>query len=168
MSRPTTKPALLAEMTGEREALEKLLATLTPEQMTEPGALGDWSVRDVLAHLIEWEQMGLGWYAAGLCGENPATPAQGYNWGQLPALNRMIFKKHHDRELGEVLEQFQVSYRQTLDLVQNLPEQDIFKRGLYPWMNQNSLAAYIHANGGAHYRWAREGIRKGLRAREKP
>jgi hypothetical protein len=166
MPRLTTKKALLDELKTERLALENFLAVLTPEQMLQPGALGEWSVKDVLAHLVEWEQMFLGWYAAGLRGETPPTPAEGYNWGQLPALNKMIYKKHRERSLEDVLQQFQASYRQTLELVESLPESDLFVRGLYSWMNQNTLAAYIHANGGAHYKWAREGIRKGLRARE--
>ena len=166
MPRPTTKLALINETKTERLALEKLLAALTPDQMIQPGALGEWSVKDVLAHLVEWEQMFLGWYAAGLRGEKPAVPAEGYNWGQLPALNKMIYKKHHERSLEDVLQQFQASYLQTLELVESLPESDLFVRGLYPWMNQNNLAACIHANGGAHYKWAREGIRKGMRTWE--
>ena len=166
MPRPTTKLTLIDEMKTERLALENFLATLSPDQMIQPGALGEWSVKDVLAHLIEWEQMFLGWYAAGLRGENPPVPAIGYNWGQLPALNKAIYKKHRERSLEDVLQQFQASYQQTLALVESLPGDDLFVRGLYPWMNQNNLAAYIHANGGAHYKWAREGIRKGMRARE--
>jgi len=54
-----------------------ILATLTPEQMTRPGALGDWSAKDVLAHLYEWEQMVLGWLAAGQRGQTPSVPARG-------------------------------------------------------------------------------------------
>ena len=166
MPRPTTKLTLIDEMKTERLALENFLATLSPDQMIQPGALGEWSVKDVLAHLIEWEQMFLGWYAAGLRGENPPVPAIGYNWGQLPALNKAIYKKHRERSLEDVLQQFQASYQQTLALVESLPGDDLFVRGLYPWMNQNNLAAYIHANGGAHYKWAREGIRKGMRTWE--
>ena len=62
MPRPTSKTDLLAAIDKERPALETLLATLTPAQMAEPGLVGDWSAKDVLAHLFEWEQMVLGWY----------------------------------------------------------------------------------------------------------
>ncbi len=40
-------------------------------------------------------------------------------------------------------------------LLETLPEADLFQRGKYPWMNQNSLAAYLNANLAAHYYWAR-------------
>jgi hypothetical protein len=166
MPRPTTKKALIDEMKTERLALENFLAEFTPDQMIQPGALGEWSVKDVLAHLIEWEQMFLGWYAAGQRGEKPPTPAEGYTWRQLPALNKAVYKKHRERSLEDVLQQFHASYVQTLELVESVPEGDLFVRGLYPWMGQNNLAAFIHANGGAHYKWAREGIRKGMRTWE--
>ena len=64
MPRPHTKALLLSESQKERAALDELLEPLTPVQMTEPGILGEWSVKDVLAHLYEWEQMVLGWLAA--------------------------------------------------------------------------------------------------------
>lgn len=32
-----------------------------------PGVVGDWPVKDVLAHLVAWEQMCLGWYEADGC-----------------------------------------------------------------------------------------------------
>ena len=69
MPRPTSIPDLLAAIEKERGALETLLEPLTPEEMTDPGVVGEWSVKDVLAHLIEWEQMVLGWHATGLRGD---------------------------------------------------------------------------------------------------
>ena len=55
MSRPQTKAQLLAESQQEYDALESFLAALTSEQMVQPGALGEWSPKDVLAHLYEWQ-----------------------------------------------------------------------------------------------------------------
>ncbi len=164
MPRPTSKDQLLSEIQKERGALEEFLATLTPEQMVQANVLGEWSVKDVLAHLIEWEQMVLSWYKAGLRGKVPPIPAEGYNWGQLPALNQHIYEKHRDRALDDVLKQFRASYRQMLKLAQGLSEKDLFTPGRYAWANKNQLAAYITSCTSSHYRWARTGMRKGLRA----
>ena len=76
MPRPQTKAQILTESEKEHIALEKFLAALAPEQMTEPGMLGEWSVKDVLAHLYEWEQMVLGWLITTERGETPAVPAE--------------------------------------------------------------------------------------------
>ena len=87
MSRPTTKKQLLEAIEVEQKALDQLLAELSLAQMTQPGIVGEWSVKDVLAHLLEWQQMVLNWYSTGLKGKVPAIPAEGLNWSQIPELN---------------------------------------------------------------------------------
>ena len=120
MPRPTNKNQLLSDSQKEYAALEQFLATLTPEQMVQPGALGEWSVKDTLAHLLEWQNMCLGWYAAGLRGENPPTPAEGYKWSQLPALNQMIFEKYRHAVLEDILAKFRTSHQKVTELVLRL------------------------------------------------
>jgi uncharacterized protein (TIGR03083 family) len=167
MTRPTTKDQLLTACQQEHTALEELLATLTPEQMTQPGTVGDWSVKDVLAHLIEWEQMVLGWYKAGRRGRTPAIPADGFNWGQLPALNQIIYEKHRDRPREDVLKQFKTSYRSVLKAVQSMSEEELFTRGQYAWTRTSTLAAYMIGCTSSHYHWARTELRKGLGRKKK-
>jgi hypothetical protein len=167
MPRPTTKDELLAAIDKERGELETLLATLTPTQMTEPGIVGDWSVKDVLAHLIEWEQMVLGWHAAGLRGEIPELPAPGFKWSQTPQLNQQIYEKHRDRPLDEVLDQSQASHKEILGIIQGLSNEDLFTPGHYAWTKKNALGTYMVSATSSHYLWAGKEIRKGLRARAK-
>lgn len=163
MPRPHTKAQLMAETRQEYEALEGFLAVLTPEQMVQPGALGDWTPKDVLAHLYEWQQMFFRWYEAGRRGETPPVPAEGFKWSQLPALNQQIYEQYRDWSLEKVLEAFRSSHRRTVEFLQGLSDADLTTPGLYPWMNKNALIAYITANTGSHYRWARTEMRKALR-----
>jgi hypothetical protein len=166
MPRPTSKTDLLAAIDKERGALEALLEGLTPEQMVEPGVVGEWSVKDVLAHLIEWEQMVLGWYRAGLRGETPEMPAPGYKWNQTPALNQMILEKHRDRMLDGVLAEFGASHREILGVVQGLSNEALFTAGQYAWTKKNTMGTYFVSGTSSHYLWARKEIRKGLRAKQ--
>lgn len=163
MAKPANKEQLIAVNHKELAALEELLAGLTPEQFTTPGALGDWSVKDVLAHLLEWQHMLQRWFAAGQCGENPAVPAEGFNWAQLPALNQAIFERYRDAPLDDILREFRASAQAIDALAAGCSEEDLFKPGLYPWMRKNTLAAYINSSAGSHYRWARNEMRKNLR-----
>lgn len=163
MPRPTSKAELLAAIDRERSALDAFLTDLTPEQMTAPGVVGEWSVKDVLAHLVEWEQMVLSWYAAGLRGETPALPAPGYNWGKLPQLNQMIYEKHRDRPLDEVLAQYQSSHAAIMALIQQLPDKDLFGAHRYAWTRDNTLGAYLVSATSSHYLWARNELRKGIK-----
>jgi hypothetical protein len=168
MPRPVNKSQLLSESQKEYEALEKFMAALPAEQMLQPGAIGEWSVKDVVAHLLEWQQMIMLWYAAGLRGENPPVPAEGYKWNEIPALNQFIYQKYRDRPLEDIFAAFRASHRQTMQLVESLSEEVLFTPGFYAWTRTNKLATYITANTGSHYRWARTTMRKGLKSSAQP
>lgn len=167
MPRPTSKKDLLAAIEQERGALETYLETLTPAQMTEPDIVGEWSVKDVLAHLVEWEQMCLGWYEAGLRGETPPIPAPGFKWNQTPQLNQQIYEKHRDRPLDKVREHFHASHLEILAIIQELSNAKLFTAGHYTWTKKNTLGAYMVSATSSHYLWARKEIRKGFRAKKK-
>ena len=164
MPRPTSKDDLLAAIDKERGALEALLETLTPEQMVDPGVVGEWAVKDVLAHLIEWEQMCLGWHRAGIRGDIPGMPAPGYKWNQTPDLNQMIYEKHKERPLDDVLAQFASSHQEILGVIEGLSNEELFTAGRYAWSRKNTIGTYFVSATSSHYMWARQEIRKGFKA----
>jgi hypothetical protein len=166
MPRPKTKKDLMAAIDKERSALEAVLEALTPEQMVEPGVVGEWSVKDVLAHLVEWEQMALGWYRAGLEGQIAAMPAPGYKWNQTPQLNHMIYEKHRDQPLDEVMRQFHASHREIVAVIVGLTDEELFTPGRYAWTRKNTMGTYFVSATSSHYLWARKEICKGLRAKQ--
>jgi hypothetical protein len=163
MPKATTKQQVIKDAQTERAALEKLLATLTPEQMTQSAAVNDWSAKDVLAHLIEWEGMVVKWYETGAKGKVPAVPSEEYNWGQLPQLNHDIFLKHRDRSLADVQKEFKSSYKKIVKVIESIPEKELFTRGQYTWTRSNLLAAYFTSATSSHYRWARTEIKKSIK-----
>jgi hypothetical protein len=163
MSKPTTKKALIEAAQTERAALEKILATLTQEQVVQPDTLGDWSVKDILAHLVEWEQMVIKWYEAGVKGQIPAVPSEEFNWAQLPQLNHAIYSKYRDTAAAEIEKKFRTSYKKIMTVIENIPEKELFTRGHYMWTRSNALAAYFISCTSSHYRWARTAIRKGVK-----
>ncbi len=162
MPEPKTKDALLKDIRRERDALEQFLAELPPGGMESPGAIADWSVKDVLAHLAEWEQLLLVWYQAGLRGENSPLPASGYTWAQMDDLNQAIFEKYQSWSLEAVMRYARRSYAEVLQAVQGMPESELFTTGRYAWTKQNSLADYVIPCTSEHYAWALEEMRKGL------
>lgn len=166
MPRPTTKKQLLEEIEKERAALEEFLSVLTPDDMTKTGALGPWSAKDVIAHLLEWEQMFLGWYKAGLKGKIAEKPAPGFKWNQLPQLNQQIYEKYCDQSLEEVQKGFRTSYRQLMKTLESIEEDDLFKSGHFAWTEKHALVSFIVPNTSSHYRWARTEMQKGMRKKK--
>ena len=166
MPRPENKQDLLKAIDNERRKLEKTLENLTPQELIEPGIVGEWSVKDVLAHLSAWEQMCLGWYHTGIRGEMPALPAPGFKWNQIAQLNHQIYEEHKDQPLEEVLDYFQDSSREILELIQYLSDQKLFSPGQFAWTKKNTLGTYFVSNTSSHYAWANKEIRKGWKVKK--
>jgi hypothetical protein len=154
-----TKDTLLEAIRFERRRLEQKFAPLSPKEMIWPGSMDDWSVKDILAHIVDWEQRLIAWYQAGRRGEVPETPAPGMTWRDLPALNQEGFERHRDEPIELVMDRFQRSYQQILELVEAMSEEEIYTAGLYEWTGKESLYDYIAANTFKHYNWARSQIR---------
>src|SRR5688500_9563507 len=53
-SRPMENQRLVDELLVAREALLGELAAISPESMNTPGLLGEWSARELIAHLGYW------------------------------------------------------------------------------------------------------------------
>ncbi len=157
--RAKTKSELLESIRTTRELFEKKFSKLTPIQMVWPGSMGNWSVKDILAHLVDWEQRFIGWYKTGLRGEVPQTPAPGMTWRELPKLNQLGFEHHKDDSLEYVLEQYKKSYLEIFEIVEGMTEKEIFETGYYTWTGDSSLLPWIAANTSSHYNWARRNIR---------
>ena len=137
--------------------------------MTRTGVThGGWSVKDILAHLVEWQEMNLQWYAAGLRGEKPAMPAPGFTLRELPRLNQMIYRKHHRRSLKAVLADYQAHHARVVALVETLPDTDLVTLNRFSWTGPSwTLSDYLRASTAAHYLWARTRIRRWWRLQAK-
>jgi hypothetical protein len=169
MGRRLRKKELLKEIQLERTALDNTLALLTRRQMTQAGVTaGGWSVKDILAHLVEWQQMNFGWYEAGLRGERPPIPAPGMTMRDLPRLNEVIYRKHHRRPLQAVLNDYQAYHARMVALIKTLPDHELVTLGQYSWTGPSwTLSDYLRASTAAHYLWARKLIRRWLNAQTK-
>jgi hypothetical protein len=155
----SNKSELLSAIHDERQTLEKKIAGFSPVEMVWPGAMGEWSVKDILAHLVDWEQRFIGWYEAGKRGESVQTPAPGMTWRDMSLLNQQGFEKHRYETLEKVLSDFDRSFSQILALLKTMTEDEIFTPGYYSWTNKSSLAGWISSNTDNHYLWASKVIK---------
>lgn len=168
MGKRLPKGALLDEIAIERRKLEDLIRQLTLEAMTEPGVTpGGWSVKDILGHLIGWQRMNLSWYKDGERGEDPDVPGYGLTWNETPKLNSIIYHEHRDRDINDVLTEFESSHKKMLDLIDTVSDADLVRLGRYRWTGPSwTLSDYIRANTTSHYRWASKHIKRWMRRKE--
>lgn len=160
----TSKNDLISQIESEHARFVELVDALPPSQRTEPGVWGEgWTVKDLLAHLTEWEQMFLRWYRDGLDGRQPDMPAAGYTWSETPRLNHDIWKKHKDASWKRVRQRFDASYDEIFALAGSLTERQLLEPGVFPWTKKNPLTTYLGANTCSHYRTAGKILKRWLR-----
>jgi hypothetical protein len=122
-------------------------------------------VKDILAHLVEWQQMNLNWYAAGLKGEKPAIPAPGFTLRERPRLSEMIYRKHHRRSLQAVMRDYRAFHKRVVELVEAHPDSDLVTLRRFSWTGPSwTLSDYLRASTAAHCLWASKRIRRWWRA----
>jgi len=166
MGKRLRKAPLLEEIARERAALDDAVYALPPRQMTRAGVTpGGWSVKDILAHLVAWQQLNLEWYAAGRRGETPAMPAPGYTLRDLPRFNQMLYRKHRRRSLRAILSDYVTYHQRVLALITSLSDRELVTLRRYTWLGPSwALSDYLRASTAAHYLWARKRIRRWMRA----
>ena len=152
--RLNSKLELLELTYSEHEKLVQKIGGMAPKELVYPGSMGEWSVKDILQHLVDWEQRWIGWYEAGKRGENVITPEPGYNWRQMGILNEKYRLMHKDKPLDVVMADFSASFEQILKIIEKIPEEEMLRTGVYPWTRQLPLIAWIAGNTCEHYQWA--------------
>lgn len=160
MPRPTSRSELLARIDSEFEALLAEVDRLHGADLLAPGACGEWSVKDLLAHLDAWHDLFLTWEDAGRAGRTVSIPAPGFTWKQTPALNDVLWRRHRDDSLGEVLARLRATHARVRDVVSAYDEQDLFTKGRFAWTGSTSVGSYAVSASTSHYDWARKLVRR--------
>jgi hypothetical protein len=146
MSRIPNKSALLEQIAHERILWEQLLVEIGEAHMLEPGATGDWTFKDVVAHLNGWRSKTLARLDAAQHGHAPAAPpwpAQLDEDDDVDQINDWIYRASFDRPLQAVLDEYSDSFQHMRDSVMALSERDLAEPGRYPWLKGYTLAQVI-------------------------
>src|SRR5262245_36662842 len=110
-----TKARLLAELRGARAEWDALMAEVGEGRMTEPGAAGDWSVKDVIAHLMSFDRWFVHASEAHLRGELP--PLDGTEGMSFEERNQFFYRQAQHRPLDEVLAESRQIFQRLLEVM---------------------------------------------------
>lgn len=94
---------------------------LSDEQMTEPGVMGEWSVKDILAHITTWEQETLKHMPLILEGGRPQRYSVEY--GGIDAFNALMTEKKRGLSLSEVKQQLGETHRRVVEMIERVPDE---------------------------------------------
>lgn len=165
MTLARSKTAIVARLEEERARLEALAASLPPALLAERGVVGEWSAKDVLAHLADWEAHMLVWLAVARQGDDVPGPEPGLAWDEIPEFNRRVYEAHRDEPLDEVFAAFRDAHRRFMAMAAAMPEEEMLARGRYPLTAGDALYDWLVAYA-QHDAWATRRIGEWLHARE--
>ena len=140
------KTELLDTMRDRRADWDALLAEVGNERMTQPGVAGEWSVKDIVAH-VTWAES----ETAQLL--QPRGFVESQLW-ELPQdeRNAVVFELNRGRPLPEVLAEAAEVFQQLLDAVQALAEEDLADPVRFQDRSMNGIPwRVVVANSFAHY-----------------
>ena len=157
------KPLVLQRLNTERRRLEQNLARLTPSDMLQPGVVKSWSVKDVLAHLYDWEARLPVWLETARRGGPDDCPDPHFSWRQIDQLNEHIYLAHRDQSLDSVLQAFRETHRRFMQVVEAIPEDEMFTPSFYSFTESASILDWLHGFAN-HDLWGKKKIRQWLKS----
>ena len=136
-----SKAQLLHNLQEENKQWETLLAQIGEARMEQPGVAGDWTIKDIVAHLTGWRRRTVVRLQAAQRGEmNPPLP-----WpAQLQSddeINAWIYETNRDRPVHEVLNDSRQIFQQLVAAIEALPEAELMDPYHFPWMQGRRLTA---------------------------
>jgi hypothetical protein len=102
-------------------AYNESYAGLSDEQLVEAGVSGDWSVKDILAHVSWWEEESLKHLPLILQGERP--PRYSVLYGGIDAFNALMTEQWRGLSLSDVRKQVDATHRKLMAYLQSVPDE---------------------------------------------
>jgi hypothetical protein len=131
---------LLAQLKSEQKAWEGLLAEIGEDRMQEPGVQGEWSIKDIVAHLTAWRRRTVGRLEA-VAGGQPEPKAQ---W---PAdlndddeINAWFHERDRSLSVRDVLSESRAVFQKLTSAIEKLPEDKLDDPTNFPWMEGTPLS----------------------------
>lgn len=143
------KHQLLDKIDHEAQIWDEFLHQVGRDRMEQPGATGDWTFKDVVAHLSGWRSQTLARLEAARQGQTTAPTIWPNDWDEdddndLEKINQWIYEQNRDRNLDDVLAESRQQFRQIRETVAAIPEETLFAPNRFAWLKGRPLADVAH------------------------
>lgn len=138
------KTAIVAQIGVSRARLEAALGRLTAAQMLQPGVCGDWSAKDMLGHIVAWEQHMLTDFARLFAGEPVREFADD---AEIDAINAATYARCRDVPLAEMQAEFARSHAQVRAWLESVSAEQLAR----PYLYRRTVAQFIPVDTWEHY-----------------
>jgi len=112
---------LLATLAQRWEELINSYDGLPAEALVEPGVVGDWSIKNMIAHVSIWEMEAIKHLPSIAAGNRP--PRYSVTYGGIDAFNDQMMAKMLGLSLEETLRQRDDTHQQLIGYLRSLPSE---------------------------------------------
>ncbi len=153
MDRATTKAGLLDWARRERAGWELLVAEVGEARMLLPGPMGDWTFRDLLAHLDAWQRYEQAPLELALTGGRPAPPwpADLNPTRDQDRINQFVYEATRHRPPADVLRDARQTWDRLEEGLAALPDVVLADPGPVAWMDGKPLGPTVLREATGHY-----------------
>ena len=139
---------MLEELDRTREELLVTIEALPDEALRQPGVMGDYSVADLLAHMVAWESE----MVTGLLridqGKTPARLIAAFD--DIDGYNARRYQENKDRDLDRIFEDLQGVRIQLEEWLAEFSDNDLNDPQRYSWSKGLPLWHIIAENSFRH------------------
>jgi hypothetical protein len=142
MTDDAARARLIAHIRDVQQRWRRLVAEVDDDRMEQPGAMGDWTFKDVAAHLTGWRRRTVLRLVAATRGDPPPAnpwPAELGN-EEDDSINAWMQEQHKDRPLAVVLAEADGVYDDMMAAVEALPPDILTDPNRFDWMEGVALA----------------------------
>lgn len=142
------KKEIIAAMQNSHELLVEMLNELNTEEMDVPGVVGNWTIKDILAHLTRWEAelVKLLWQVRQ--GTQPTTILN--QDISLDEVNARWHEEDKDRPLDRILKDFHGVREQTIRRLDHFKDDDLTNPQRYTWLGGRPLWMWVAEDSFEH------------------
>jgi hypothetical protein len=122
MKDPTSKPELLEAIRAARSEWDALIAQIPRHRLYEAVAPGSWSVKDIVAHVTEYDR----WLGLGLALRLQKPPQIWLDDISLDEFNALLHQQIADRDQEDILLDSHRVFQELIGAVENHSEEYLF------------------------------------------
>ena len=138
-----TTADVLDAIATERVLWNDLVAAVGPDRMLEPGPMGEWSFKDLAAHLTGWRLRTIERLEAAGRGEPDPAPPWPATLQEDDEINDWIQAQAADQSLHDVLAEADRSYLRLSAAVEALPATALWDSAYFPWADGTAIGQAI-------------------------
>ena len=128
-----SKQELLDDLAAARTELLLAIEGLSEEEMVCLGVVGEWSVKETLAHIAAWDKETCTVIYAFVTQENPVFDYKISGKQGFAKWNAQQVEKRRSFSVTQILAELEEARQKLIELVQGLTEEQLSRRAVPPW-----------------------------------